>query len=601
MVVTDKEKLQKAMQAIKDNKKELALRLLTQVAESFSAKDVHDNAARIFEKAGLLARDLDMTDEALGLVEKATVERMRKASDVDHPEIVRLNRLAAEIALSAKDYGTAAEYCFRAVDFASDEEKDEITLKAVEALESLADKREEEGKLKDTIGLVKKVSRIYYSLGDEELGARVNDRALRTALRWAELAKEEGNYLEVGNALAEAAQILQSRDEFVEAARLMIDAGEQYESVHLYEKAGNIYDAAQEVFLLERLTSARNQAMFKAAEAYVKMDGKPEVVAPLMVKAGDMFSELKSEMKARWAYKKANELFEELAKSAAEMQDVESEKMYLRYQAMCLKKWGNEEEAEEIYNDVISYFLNEANSEEQNENKELEAASLEAASDTLVEAGRNDEAKVHRERAIELYVELADTNAASGTPDESSRFYSRAAESAGKLGDSKRKESFHWIASEKAEEAAKLYQDLDVQELATVWTRTAGLEALNVDQDEMRSKGTDLLEESAQGFKSAGEQEEAFEDLFTVYRTIFMFGKDDSRQRLDAVVKEMDDIAKHSKDEKLLATIGVIHAVQKDKYIAALLVLQENEEELLDRRDSLRAIIKKGSTEYGSH
>ncbi len=601
MVVTDKEKLQKAMQAIKDDKKELALRLLTQVAESFSAKNMHDKAARIFEKAGLLARDIDLTDEALGLVEKATVEHMRKASDVIHTEIVRLNLLAAEIAMTAKNYGAAAEYCFRAVDFASDDEKDKITLKAVEALESLADRREEEGKLKDTIGLVKKVSRLYYSLGDEELGARVNDRALRTAFRWAEIAKQEGNHLEVGNALGEAAQILQSGDEFVEAARQMIDAGEQYEAVHLYEKAGNIYDAAQEVFLLERLTSARNQAMFKAAEAYVKMDGKPEVVAPLMVKAGDMFSELNSEMKARWAYKRANELFEELANKAAEDQDVESEKMYLRYQAMCLKKWGNEEEAEEIYNDVIGFFLNEAKSEEQNENKELEAASLEAAADTLVEAERNDEARIHRERAIELYVELADMNAASGTPDESSRFYSKAAESAGKLGDLKRKESFHWIASEKAEEASKLYEDLDVQELATVWTRTAGLEALNVDQDEMRDKGTDLLEKSAQGFKSAGEQEEAFEDLFTVYETIFKFGKDDSRARLDAVVKEMDDIAKRSKDEKLLATIGVIHAVQKDKYIAALLALQEKEEELLDRRDTLRAIIKKGSSERGSH
>lgn len=598
-MVTDKEKLQKAMQAIKEDKKELALKLLSQVAESFSAKRVYENAARIFEKAGLLARDMHLLEESLALIEKATLEYMRKSTEDVHPEIVRLNVLAAEISDNAFEFGTAAEFFFRAIDFANEEERDKITLRAVEALENLADKREEEGKLKETIGLVKKIGRIYYSLGDEELGSRVNERAIRTALRFAQISREKGDFLEVGNALAEVAQLYQSRDEFVEAARLMIEAGENYEAVHLYEKAGNIYDASQEIYKLERLTTARNQAMFKAAEAYVKMDGKPEVVAPLLVKAGDMFSELQSTMKARWAYKRANELFEELARRAAEIQDIESEKTNLRYQAMCLKKWGSDEEAEEIYTEVIDYFLNQANDEKKKDNKELQALSLESVAEVMIEAERLEDAKAQREKAVELYIELADTNAAAGSPDESSRFYSKAAECAKKLGDETREESFRWIASEKAEEAAKYYEDLEVHELSTVWTRTAGLEALQIDKPEIKEKATELLERSARGFRCAGEEKEAFEDLFTVYETLFSNSRTRNIGRLNAIVKEMDEIARTSRNERMLATMAVIQAIQKDKYIAALLALQEREDEVLDIRDRLRAMIKHGDSVYG--
>ncbi len=598
MVVTDKEKLQKAMQAIKEDKKELALKLLSQVAENFSAKRAYENAARIFEKAGLLARDMYLLDDCLAYLEKAALEYMRKGTEDSHHEIVRLNILAAETSGSALEYGTSAEFYFRAVDFASEDEKDKITLLAADALESLADKREEEGKLKDTLGIVKKISRIYYSLGDDELGSRVNERAVRLALRWAEDSKERGDHLQVGNALAEAAQLYQAKDEFVEAARLMIDAGEHYEAVNLYEKAGNIYDAAQEIYKFERLTSARNQAMFKAAEAYVKMEGKPEVVAPLLVKAGDMLTELQSTMKARWAYKRANELFEELAKSAAEIQEIESEKTYLRYQAMCLKKWGSEEEAEEIYDDVINYFLNQAKQEEENENKELQAISLESVAEVMVESDRLDDAKAQREKAVELYVELADMNAASGSPDESSRFYSKAAECARKLGDEEREESFHWIASEKAEEAAKFYHDLEVHELATVWTRTAGLEALHINKPDIWEKATELLERSARGFRSVGEEKEAFEDLFTVYETVFSNKRIGNKRRLNGIVKEMDEIARAKRDERMLAAMAVIQAIQKDKYIAALLALQEREDDVLDIRDRLRSLIKLGDSMY---
>ena len=599
-MVSDKETLQKAMQALKDDKKELALKLLTQVAEGFSAKRAHENAARIFEKAGLLARDLHRIEDCLSLFEKATLMYMRQGVPEFYPEIVRLNTLAAETAVSATEYGISADFFFRAVDFASEEEKDAITMRAVESLENLADIQEEKAEFKETIGLLKKISRLYYSVGDEELGERINNRAVRVAQRWVNDAKERNNYLEAGNALAEIAQIMQARDEFQEAAKLMIDAGEFYEAVDLFEKAGNIYDAAQEVYKFERLTSARNQALFKAAEAYQKLEGKPEVVAPLLVKAGDMFTEVKSPMKAKWAFKRANELFAELAKIAADASDIDSEKTYLRYQAMCLKKWGNDEEAEEIYNEVIDYFLNQAKQEEEQDNKEAHALSLESAASVLSEAERKEEALEQREKAVEIYVQLADVNASVGNPEESSRFYTKAAECSRNLGNAEREESFHWIASEKAEEAAKYYEDLEVPELATVWTRTAGLEALYIDQQKVRDKATELLQKSAKGFKDAGETKEAFEDLFTVYETIFKYKRKGNKRNLNRIVKEMDEIARTIRDEGMLCIIAVLQAVQKDKYIAALLALQEREDEVLDKRHRLRTLIKKGSEKYGT-
>ena len=190
-------------------------------------------------------------------------------------------------------------------------------------------------------------------------------------------------------------------------------------------------------------------------------------------------------------------------------------------------------------------------------------------------------------------------NAAASSPDESSRFYSKAAECARKLGDTEREESFRWIASEKAEEAAKFYHDLEVYELETVWTRTAGLEALQICKSDVWEKATDLLEESARGFRSVGEEKEAFEDLFTVYETIFMNKRAGNKRRLNAIVKEMDEIARIKRDERMLATMAVIQAIQKDKYIAALLALQEREEDVLDIRDRLRAMIKLGDSIYG--
>ena len=107
------------------------------------------------------------------------------------------------------------------------------------------------------------------------------------------------------------------------------------------------------------------------------------------------------------------------------------------------------------------------------------------------------------------------------------------------------------------------------------------------------------MEKSARGFRSVGEEKEAFEDLFTVYETVFSNQRVGNKRRLNSIVKEMDEIARAKRDDRMLAAMAVIQAIQKDKYIAALLALQEREDDVLDIRDRLRALIKLGDSMYG--
>jgi len=214
---------------------------------------------------------------------------------------------------------------------------------------------------------------------------------------------------------------VQTQGELPEATRLMMEAGDLYEAVGLFEKAGNIFDAAQEAFKFLRQTSARKNAMIKAAEAYLKMEGIPEVVAPLLVKSGNLFMEAGSDMKAKWAFKRGSELFEELAAKARENEEVDSEKSFLRYQAMCLLKWGRREEADSIYNEVVDYYLKQAESEVQGGHKEAQAVALEAAAEVLDEAGKAEEARQQSETALEIYIGLAKEYEASQQFDESSK------------------------------------------------------------------------------------------------------------------------------------------------------------------------------------
>jgi tetratricopeptide (TPR) repeat protein len=589
-LTSDDEILKEARNALKEDNREVGAKLLLAAASRLSDQTEYEEAAKIYEEAAMVFKDLYEANESFKAFDSVTLMLIRLPQEPDvFREIVRVNTTAAKIAEEALEYEKAADFYFRAQDFASDEEKQELNIKAADALENLADAKEDEEDFAEAISLLRKVSRLYYTGGDDELGERINDRAARLARKWANTARDIGDYVSAGNALAEAAQILDT-GESTEAARIMIEAGELYEAAELYEKAGNIYDAAQEAYKIQRLTSARNQAMSKAAEAYLKMEGAPEAVAPLLVKGGNMFLEIGRPMKAKWAFKRGNELFGELAEKAKTRHETESEMKYYRFQAMCLEKWGERDDADRLYKQVIDHYLKDAAKESEGENKELQAVSLEEAAEVLMESGKESEAKGHIENALELYVELADESSTSGDPESGSKLYSKAAACAMKLGDVGRHESFHGMASEKAENAAEYYQELGVPELSTIWIRTAGLEALETNSEEMIDKAIELLTKSAEGFKEANELSEAFEDLFAVFETRFLHIPDKKRP-INKSVKMMDEIAMSTQDEIMVAIVALVRALNTGNHIGALMILQENEEDLLPKAERIRKLI----------
>lgn len=592
------ELLKKARKTLQEGKKEEGVKQLVHTADQLASDTEYEKAAKVYEEAARIYLDLFNREECFKTFDKATLMLVRlPQEDEVYTELVRLNTAAAKIAEAATEYKKAADFYFRAKDFAmTNDEKQNLNIIAADALENLADIKEEEENYADAIGLLRKVGRLYYSADDDELGDRINSRAVKIAQRWAEISKGKGDYLSAGNALAEAAQIMQTRGESPEATRTMMEAGELYEAANLYEKAGNIYDAAQEAYKLQRLTSARNKAVYQAAESYMKMDGKPEAVAPLLVKGGNMFHELGRVMKTKWAFKRASEMFEELAKKAESENDVESEKKYLRYQAMSLRNWGHEERAEQIYSEVREYYLDQANEQRESGDKELQALALEEAAEVFTESGQQDESIKLIEQSIELYIELADASSVSEDPESSSKYYSKAADCAMKLGDAERNESFHWMASEKAEKSAEIYKELGVPEVAIVWMRTAGTEALLTNSKKMIEKAIDLLTKSAEGFKEVNELNEAFEDLFAVFEARFMYYPK-KRRPIKATIKLMAEVSMMCQDDVMSALLSIVRAMNEGNHIGALLMLQENEEDLLAKADRIRKLIDQSKLE----
>jgi tetratricopeptide (TPR) repeat protein len=585
------ELLLQAKSALQEGRREAAAKLLDEAANVFASEEVNDKAAILYERAALIYREVYLAYESFKAFENATLMLIRQPNSPElQKKIVDLNTQAGKTAEETTDYKRAADFYFRAADFVrDDEEKQQLTMKAADALESLADIREEEDDLESAVSLLKKVGRLYYTCADLELGKRINDRAAKISQRWAKKAKSEGDLLSAGNALAEAAQIMQTEGESPEATRLMMEAGELYEAVGLFEKAGNIYDAAQESYQMLRQTTGRRTAISKAAEAYLKMEGKPEVLAPLLIKAGNLFLEIGLDVKAKWAFKRGNELFEVLARKAGDDEEIDSQMKYFRFQALCLMKWGRDEEANALYTDVIDYYLGQA--ELERDNKEAYGLALESASEVLEEAQRPKEAKTHLERALEMYVELAEDFAATDTIDESSRLYSKAADCAKKLGDDDRSISYREMASAMAEQAAKSYEEMDVKELATIWLRTAGVEALKTGKEDLVDKAIDLLKDSANGFKGINELSDAFEDLFAVFEALFLH-RSENRDEIAKVLSEMDELARTTQDYKMHSLMTVINPLEKGNPTAALLALQEREEELLQLRRRLLALVK---------
>lgn len=592
-LTSEEELLKEAREMVAEGKGEQGAKKLVKVADVLGVKTDYQKAAKVYEEAAMIFRDLYNAEDSFRALDNATLMMIRMPQTTEvYKEIVRINLVGAKIAEEATEYKKAADFYSRAKDFVMDEdEKKDIDIRSADALENLADMREVEEKYSEAISLLRKVGRLYYTAGDEELGERINDRAVKLAHRWANISKSKGDYLSAGNALAEAAQIMQTIGESPEATRTMMEAGEFYEAVKLYEKAGNIYDAAQEAYKLQRLTSARNQALSKGAEAYLKMEGAPEAVAPLLVKGGNMFKELGSMVKAKWAFKRASEMFEELAKKGQAEGDLESEKKYLRYQAMCLKNWGNEERADEIYKQVTDYYLEQAKAHHESSSKDLEALALEEAAEVFMESGKEEEGKKNLEQAIGLYIELADEAATSEDHENSSKLYSKAADCAVKLNDRERNESFHWMASEKAEKAAEFYRQLEVPELATIWIRTAGREALQTNSTKMIEKAIELLTKSAEGFKEANELKESFEDFFAVFEARFLYYPD-KRRPIKSTIKSMEEIAMTAQDDIMIALTALVNALNAGNHIGALLILQEREEDLLDKASRIRKMIE---------
>ncbi|MFW9846263.1 MAG: hypothetical protein ACFFD6_05925 [Candidatus Thorarchaeota archaeon] len=585
------ELLLQAKSALQEGRREAGAKLLDEAATEFASQGVNDKAAILYERAGLIYREVYLAYESFKAFENATLMLIRQPATPEiHRKIVELNANAGNTAEESTEYKKAADFFFRAADFEADEKKKaQLTLKAADALENLADIREEEGDLESAVSLLKKVGRLFYTCYEDELGKRINDRAARISQKWAQNSRKEGDLLSAGNALAEAAQVMQAEGESPEATRLMMEAGELYEAVGLYEKAGNIYDAAQESYQMLRQTSARKTAITKAAEAYMKMEGKPEVLAPLLVKAGNLFLENGLDVKAKWAFKRGSELFAILAEKAGKDEDIESEKRYLRFQAMCLKNWGRAEEAEAIYSDAVYYYLGQA--EAQSNNKEAHAIALEAAAEVLLEAGKPEESQTHLKRALEMYIELGEEFASSEQLDESSRLYSKAAECAKRLGDEERNIEYHEVASERAESAAESYREMGVIELATIWMRTAGNEALKTGKSELVDRALELLNQSARGFRDIDEMSDAFEDFFTVFEVLFL-NYPDNREEIFKILSEMDEISRTTQDFKMESMMNVLHPLDKGNPTAALLALQEREEELLPELERLRALVE---------
>ena len=77
MVASDKEKLAKAMEALKRGKNDVAQILLSQVADSFALQGLHSKAANLYEKAAILGSQLNKTEVALRAIENATLMYVR--------------------------------------------------------------------------------------------------------------------------------------------------------------------------------------------------------------------------------------------------------------------------------------------------------------------------------------------------------------------------------------------------------------------------------------------------------------------------------------------------------------------------------------------
>jgi tetratricopeptide (TPR) repeat protein len=168
-LTADDEILKEARNALEEGNKELGAKLLLAAASRFATKMEYEQAAKIYEESALAYRDIYQADEAFKAFDSATLMLIRLPQGAEvYQEIVRVNMNAAKIAEEATEYKKAADFYFRAQDFVeTDEEKNELNIKAADALENLADVKEEQEDYGEVISLLRKVSRLYYTAGDD--------------------------------------------------------------------------------------------------------------------------------------------------------------------------------------------------------------------------------------------------------------------------------------------------------------------------------------------------------------------------------------------------------------------------------------------------
>ena len=97
--MTSDELLKKARTAIEDKKKEEGVKLLIQAADQLANETEYEHAAKIYEEAALIYKDIYDADECFKTFDKATLMLVRVPQEGEvYSELVRLNTAAGKIA-----------------------------------------------------------------------------------------------------------------------------------------------------------------------------------------------------------------------------------------------------------------------------------------------------------------------------------------------------------------------------------------------------------------------------------------------------------------------------------------------------------------------
>jgi len=78
--------------------------------------------------------------------------------------------------------------------------------------------------------------------------------------------------------------------------------------------------------------------------------------------------------------------------------------------------------------------------------------------------------------------------------------------------------------------------------------------------------------------------------LYLVFETSFLHYAN-KRRPIKAIIKQMDELAIMAQDQIMIAIVALVRALNSGNHISALLILQENEEDMLDKAEKIRKLI----------